>query len=150
MSRLAALVSAGVVILAVVGCGESANPADEAQRAGDVVTTQPTPSDSTGSPGATPPSSPATPTPSFTEDLPVTPPPAGRGRLITLRGTVQAGVEAGCLIVSTAEGTFQLVGPRTGGLKAGMTVEVKGAPDETIATTCQQGVPFVVTEVEVS
>jgi len=138
---------AGMVILAVAGCGESANPADQAQAGREAVTTQPTPSESSDSPSGTPSSTPAPPTPSFTEDLGLTTPPAGRGRFRTIRGTIRPGVEAGCLILSTAEGTFLLVGPRTGGLKAGMTVEVSGAPDETIATTCQQGIPFVVTEV---
>lgn len=117
------------------------------------MTSQPTPSESSsGAPSSSPPSpAPASPAPSptFTEDLPLTtpPPPAGRGKFLTIRGTIQPGVESGCLILSTPEGTFLLVGPRTANLKAGMTVELSGAPDETIATACQQGTPFVVTQV---
>jgi hypothetical protein len=139
MSRLVALATAGVVILALAGCGESAGSGDRAQGDGGVVSSQPTPSQSTPSPSS--------PSPTFTEDLPVPAPPAGRGRLMTIRGTIHRGVEAGCLILNTSQGAYLLVGPRTAGLTAGMTVEVKGAPDDTVATACQQGIPFIVTEV---
>jgi hypothetical protein len=155
MPRLTALATAAMVILAVVGCGDAANPADRAEPGGGTATNHPTlpePSDS-DKPSSSPRSPthasepPASSPPTFTEDLPVTTPPAGRGRFMTIRGTIQPGVEPGCLILPTDEGSFQLVGPPAAGLKAGMTVEVSGAPDETIATTCQQGIPFIATKV---
>jgi hypothetical protein len=113
--------TAAMAILAVAGCGNSADPADRVEPGGEVVTSQPTRPEPSNSPR-----------------------PAGRGQLRTIRGTIQPGVESGCLILSTDEGVFQLVGAPTAGLKAGMTVEVSGTPDDTIVTTCQQGTPFVV------
>jgi hypothetical protein len=158
MSRLVALMTAAMAILTVVGCGNSADPADPADRAesgGGTATSQPTfpePSARSTPPSAPPPPTrvgdpSAPPSPTFTEDLPVTTPPAGSGRFMTIRGTIQPGVEPGCLILSTDKGVFQLVGPPTAGLKAGMSVEVSGAPDKTIVTICQQGTPFVVAKV---
>jgi hypothetical protein len=155
MSRLVAPMTAAMAILVVVGCGNSADPADRADVGGGVATSQPTfpePSDRSMSPTAPRHptrigDSPAPPSPTFTEDLPVTTPPAGKGRFMTIRGTIQPGVEPGCLILSTDNEVFQLVGPPTANLKAGMTVEVSGAPDKTLVTTCQQGTPFVVTKI---
>ncbi len=121
----------GFVLLATAGCGT----------AGD------TPGDGSN-PGTRPASSTesrSTPTDSFTEDLTVTSPP-GRGRVITVRGTVADGVEVGCLTLTEAEGSWLLVG-QTSGLKAGDTVTLRGAVMDDLATTCQQGQPLWVDEV---
>ncbi len=127
MSRVVALAVAGVLMLSVTGCGEAGDFADSGD-SGDRAST------------------PGQPSPTVSADLPATP-SAGRGRFMTIRGTIEPGVEAGCLILTTSHGVYLLVGPQTAGLTAGMTVEVKGAPDDTVATACQQGIPFIVTEV---
>ena len=95
------------------------------------------------------PSNAPSPRPTEIEDLPV-PSAPGRGPLTTLRGTVSPGVEVGCLLLSTDRGVFQLLGPARAQLRPGMTVEVDGAPDDQLSTTCQQGTPFLVTAVRLS
>ena len=92
------------------------------------------------------PSGAPSPLPTEIEDLPV-PSAPGKGRLTTLRGTVSPGVERGCLLLTTDRGVFQLLGPARAHLRPGMTVEVDGAPDDQLLTTCQQGTPFLVTTV---
>ena len=115
------MVLAGCLLLAVTGCGV----------AGD-----------TPAGGSNPPTS---ATSSFTEDLSVTS-PAGRGRVVTVRGVVEDGVEAGCLLLAEGEGPWVLVG-NTSGLAAGDTVTVRGTVANGMATTCQQGRPLWVDEV---
>lgn len=110
------------VVLVVAGCGSSGG-------------------DQTGSPTATV----SVPSSTFTEDLTVTSSPS-RGRVVTVRGTVADGVEAGCLTLTEAEGLWLLVG-ETAGLRAGDTVTVRGAVMDDLATTCQQGQPLWVDEV---
>ncbi len=87
-----------------------------------------------------------TPKPSgFVEDLPgPLPMPTRKGSTRTLTGMVSDGVEAGCLVLTTDEGLFQLLGPGRVGLRAGMRVAVDGAVQTDLATTCQQGMPFAV------
>lgn len=78
-------------------------------------------------------------------DLPSGPlPGAGKGRLMTVHGTVTAGEESGCLLITTPDGVFNLVGAKRGTLRPGMNVEITGAPDDNLSTTCQQGRPFFV------
>ncbi|HEV7708666.1 MAG TPA: hypothetical protein VGP16_10770 [Asanoa sp.] len=73
------------------------------------------------------------------EDLPV---PAGRKRgLSTLTGTVTTGVESHCLLIDG----FLLIGGDRTVVKPGARVTVTGRVDRDVVTTCQQGIPFVVT-----
>jgi hypothetical protein len=73
------------------------------------------------------------------EDLPV-PARAKRG-LSTLTGTVTAGVESHCLLLDG----FLLIGGDRAVVKPGARVTVTGRVDRSVVTTCQQGIPFVVT-----
>lgn len=82
----------------------------------------------------------------FPEDL--TPTATGEPGRTTLTGTVSEGVEQGCLLLP-AGGTGQpwlLVGT-VAGIGAGDTVTVVGHAQPDLATSCQQGVPFVVEKV---
>jgi hypothetical protein len=99
-----------------------------------------------GSGGAGTGSSPAPSTPSTTpvEDLTVTTTPSSPP--VTVTGTVSDGVEAGCLVLTTDDGTYTLIG-RTRGLTAGTRVTLRGVPAPDVLTTCQQGTPFRVLEV---
>ena len=66
------------------------------------------------------------------------------GGTARLRGMIEEGVEAGCVML-TAEGVqYQLVGGDRTLLRPGRTVEVVGDVERDLATTCQQGVPLVV------
>ncbi|MGH3516504.1 MAG: hypothetical protein ACRDQ7_03635 [Haloechinothrix sp.] len=89
-----------------------------------------------------PPAGPGSPEPTTSAPNPSPPP----GAETTLRGTVEAGVEAGCLVLSVNDKVYLLLGgePRP---RPGSRVEVTGQVDTDLMTTCQQGLPFVVTEV---
>ena len=88
-------------------------------------------------------------TPTATTSGPVGP-LGGRGRLVTVTGTVSAGVEKGCLMFSPEDdqpgGAWLLVG-HTEGLEDGQRVTLRGARLDVASTTCQQGTPFRVEEV---
>jgi hypothetical protein len=90
------------------------------------------------------------PTPTAT---PSTQPPAGStppsGPTVTLVGEVQAGVEAGCLVLEAEHGggTWLLLGGDRSVLRAGARVQVTGSEARDLATTCQQGRPFQVSSV---
>jgi hypothetical protein len=75
--------------------------------------------------------------------------PATKGNA-TITGTVSAGVEAGCLVLQDPQGQHVLVFDNPG-LRAqaevGATITVTGRAEPTQLTTCQQGVPFIVTAV---
>ncbi|MGC9668123.1 hypothetical protein ACNTMW_16400 [Planosporangium sp. 12N6] len=108
----------------------------------------------------------AQPSPSFPEDLPVPTPsggatggpgqpgatggagqPGATGKPAaptTLTGTVTAGVEPNCLLLS---GYLLVGGPREQ-LRDGARVTVTGRVQAGLMTTCQQGTPFVVESVQ--
>jgi hypothetical protein len=114
----------------------------------------------TGPPPASPPvtspapSSPplASPTPSnppLASPAPATPPPSlgtqpdhtvGPAKPVTISGTVQEGVEAGCLVLDG----YLLIGGRDQGVRAGAKVTVTGRAQPNLMTTCQQGTPLQV------
>lgn len=62
------------------------------------------------------------------------------GSPTTLTGTVSVGVEVGCLLIDG----YLLIGGDRAVLREGARVTVTGRVDEGIMTTCQQGIPFVV------
>lgn len=67
---------------------------------------------------------------------------------MTLRGQVQEGVEAGCMILNADGGeVYLLLGGDRQIISAGGRVEVVGEPQPGLMTTCQQGTPFLVTHV---
>lgn len=66
--------------------------------------------------------------------------PAAPSRELTVTGTVEQGVEAGCIVLRTASGTtYQLSGPLVSGLALDREATVRGSIDTAVATTCQQG-----------
>jgi len=68
----------------------------------------------------------------------------------TLTGTVAAGVEGNCLILQSADSHHQLIfdNPELRSkVKIGGSITVVGRAEPGQATTCQQGVPFIVTAV---
>ena len=107
-----------------------------------------------GSQGGTPSGQPTGATSSPFDSGSPSPPssPSDRGSPVTVRGTVDDGVEAGCLVLTAdssaagSEGTLVLVG-NTSGLRAGDTVTLRGSRRDDLMTICQQGQPFWVDEV---
>ncbi|GHH34136.1 hypothetical protein GCM10017774_17680 [Lentzea cavernae] len=68
--------------------------------------------------------------------------------LKTVRGTVSAGVESGCTLLSTPGEQYLLLGADPAIAVAGAVVEVSGRADPGAMTTCQQGTPFHVTRTQ--
>ena len=65
---------------------------------------------------------------------------------LTLTGTVNAGVEKGCLVLISGASAYVLIGELTGVLP-GSLVTVRGHEATNVRTTCQEGPPFLVTAV---
>jgi hypothetical protein len=67
-----------------------------------------------------------------------------------LTGTVEAGVESGCVVLADAGGGVlaNLIGLDTSTTPLGSRVAVTGRFQQDLMTTCQQGRPFQVTSVE--
>jgi hypothetical protein len=101
------------------------------------------PEPTTGTPSPTGPAE----TPALPTEPPVLPSETPRGPELTLTGEVAEGVEANCLVLQTDTGEYLLIGEATQDLPIGETVTVRGQPQPGMATTCQQGTPFEVTEV---
>ncbi len=79
------------------------------------------------------------------------PPGAGQtgGKVSELTGTVEAGVESGCLVLTDADGAVlaNLIGLDAATTPVGTEVVVTGQFQQDLMTTCQQGSPFEVTSV---
>jgi hypothetical protein len=98
------------------------------------------PASSTPATDTSTPSVPAPPTPS---SVPLTTTPTRASEPgITVRGTVSAGTEAGCLILDTGTAQYLLLGADPAIAVAGAEVEVTGRAEPGAMTTCQQGTPF--------
>lgn len=65
---------------------------------------------------------------------------------LTLTGTVNAGVEKGCLVLMSDGKAYVLIGELPGVLP-GSEVTVRGHEAMNVRTTCQEGPPFQVTRV---
>lgn len=68
----------------------------------------------------------------------------------TITGQVVEGVEAGCLLLATSAGEYLLVIPPHIGrsaVRAGARLVVRGRVEPDLVSYCQQGTPFVVSEV---
>ncbi|HKA67609.1 MAG TPA: hypothetical protein VKG85_00680 [Actinomycetes bacterium] len=124
-----------VAVLLIASCGSVGPDSDGAASSA--------PGD--GSPGPPSPPSPGESTPTPTEQPTTEQPTTGEptDSTVTVRGTVVAGVEAGCLLV----GDYLLVVSDPADqqvLQPGASVEVTGRPKPTMMTICQQGTPLIV------
>ena len=73
------------------------------------------------------------------------------GSSMTISGTVEAGVEAGCLVLEYEGTVYGIFGNFDSSVVyAGATVTLHGSVDEGMMTTCQQGTPFVVEDAQPS
>lgn len=69
---------------------------------------------------------------------------------ITISGQVVEGVEAGCLLLEYAGTEYLLVIPESVGrsaVRAGARLVVRGRVEPGLVSYCQQGTPFLVSEV---
>jgi len=75
----------------------------------------------------------------------------GGGSTTTLSGTIEEGVESGCVVLVGSDGAVlaNLIDLDTAAAPLGSEVEVTGTFEEDMMTTCQQGKPFSITTLEV-
>lgn len=156
-----ALVLLMAVTLVAAGCGDAATTAGPAP---DIVAS-PTPPQGTATPGtAAPPTGLPQTVPPQTVRAPtatprtIAPPVTGPAlppgtprppvKETTVVGDVVEGVEAGCYVLRVAGGKeLLLIGGNIQRLRAAGRVRVTGRAEPGLATTCQQGVPFIVSDV---
>ena len=131
------LFAALVAALVTPGCAGADDPA-------------PAGAPSLSTPSSSAPSSPAqsvAPPPATDLPTPTKGGPTAAGTQ-TISGTVSAGVESGCVLLTSPSGSHLLIF-QDPSLKAkaatGAKVVVTGKADPGMMTTCQQGTPFVVT-----
>lgn len=137
-------VAALLAAFLLAGCAGNTGGTDSA---GSAPSSQP--------PGSTAPADPAGKTAPVDPGTPVDPLPDPSGKpgglgTQTITGTVTAGVEPNCLLLSGPSGSHLLIinDPATRELaKLGASVTVVGKVDPRMMTTCQQGTPLVVSQV---
>jgi hypothetical protein len=69
---------------------------------------------------------------------------------LTISGQVFEGVEAGCLLLDTGAGEYLLVIPQHvegSAVRAGARLTVRGRVEAGLVSYCQQGTPFLVSEI---
>ena len=152
--RRTGVLAALVAVVFVAGCAGNANGTTSTGTpgaTGSVSKGAPSPAASTsaGATGSASGSTPGSAPPS--EDHTGTKPPAASGSE-TLSGTVTAGVEPHCLL-RTGNGPAHLLLFEDPSLRSkaqiGASITVVGTAAPTQLTTCQQGIPFIVTSVSV-
>jgi Protein of unknown function (DUF5818) len=149
MGRTVAVVAAGLAAVLALGACSTGGGDDQGQAAQGVTSTSPptTAAPSTAAPTTKPAPTTAAPTttappPSSTAEMP-------RDRIKVLAtGTVQEGVEPGCLILDTGKGQrYVLLSKDTSKLKPGAKVAVVGVRATGQVSYCQQGQPLEVQSV---
>ena len=132
--------SIGALSFALTGCGSADKAGNSAAPAAS--------STSATSAGSASPSSTATTPPGIGRPIPSGSAPAGGEQ--TLVGEVQEGVEPNCTLLRAGDKLWLLVGGDRAKLKSsvGAKVSVRGTPAPGMMTTCQQGTPFKVTDVQ--
>ncbi|MEV0650894.1 hypothetical protein AB0I28_37155 [Phytomonospora sp. NPDC050363] len=128
--------AAGVLMLAgLTACGANGQGSGSGSPAPSDVLSGPTSSDPgpSGSPGVSLPPG---------KDEPGVDPT--KGKSVTITGTVEAGVEHGCLVLNANGKTYSLLGGDKQILTAGTQVEVTGHEAPDVMSFCQQGLPFQV------
>lgn len=73
--------------------------------------------------------------------------PGSDSEVLTLSGTVTAGVEPNCLMLESDGEKYQLIGDKARKLKVGAEVKVTGKVSEKAMTTCMEGRVFEVDSV---
>jgi len=72
---------------------------------------------------------------------------AGPGEIV-VTGDVEDGVEPGCVVLRSSNGTYVLIGGDRQRLGAGGRMTVRGRAEEGMMTTCMQGTPLRVIEAQ--
>ncbi len=145
MRAIRTVVAFALAVVVAAGCAEGGEPGPAPTGRTPTAVSSPAPAPAVTTAAETEPGVPRPPAPA--PSGPLAPPTAPRGSELTLTGDVVAGVEHGCKLLSTGEGDYLLFGSRSEELRYGTTVTVRGRLRPDIASICQQGTPFEVTEV---
>lgn len=105
---------------------------------------EPAASGSASPPASAPASQPPSDAPPSSPGLPTTSPTPGAE--LTLTGTVEAGVERGCMLLAAEGKKYLLSGGDPKVVKVGAKITVRGYADPGRPSFCMQGIPFTVTE----
>jgi hypothetical protein len=138
----------GALMIAVLAaCGSGGGGSEESS----APSTSTTPTEPTTSPETTATEESPVPdetTPYLDPSLGDTSKPASDSQ-ITITGTVESGVESGCLVLEHDGTVYGIYGNYDSAVVyAGAKVTLRGQVDPGMMTTCQQGTPFVVEEAE--
>ena len=143
IASAAGLLTSALLLALLTACGAGGGGSED----------DPSPTPTTTSPSESPTGATTEESP-VPEDSPSLPPldessKPGSTSEMTITGTVQSGVESGCLILEYEGTVHGIYGSYDSSIVyAGAEVTLRGAVDEGMMTTCQQGTPFVVSEAE--
>jgi Protein of unknown function (DUF5818) len=102
-----------------------------------------------GAPTTAPETPPTTPTTTTPAPTPTTAPGSPGKSEITATGTLRDGVEPGCVLLQTDQGTkYLLVGGDRSKLTAGGRVQVTGRLSPDLLSICQEGQPLLVRSIK--
>jgi hypothetical protein len=148
MPRMLYVVVIGTAAV-LMACADSGGTDPNAPGTTASTTASTTGSASAGPTGSTSAAPTASPPASPTGRPPGTPPAMTTAPAeLTLRGSVQDGVEPGCLLLTAQDGRqYLLLGGDRQVLQSHSEIVVRGRPQPNLATTCQQGIPFTVSDV---
>lgn len=129
--------AAGAVAVVIAGCGSSTGGTLSSGGGGTAST--PIPSTSAASPTG------------GVGRMPTSPPPGSggvsHGRLIQVKGTLERGAEPSCLVLRTATGSYDLMGPVAQRLQPDHPIVLLGRVVTGVASHCMDGTPFEVTAI---
>jgi hypothetical protein len=124
---------------ALAGCGRAANTSQPGGSVSASTTPEPTPEPTPSAGASASPSGQPNVSSTFTGTQ-------GPGQ-VTIRGQVEEGVEAGCMLLKADDGkAYLLVGGDRALIGGGGRLEVVGELKPGLMTTCQQGTPFEVAQ----
>lgn len=146
MNRAAILVTVVIASAVLAGCsgvGDSATPGSSQSRSASpsAPADSSASADPSGPPSSTEPVDPGT-SPSRSQGAP------GASEDITVTGAVEGGVEMNCLLLKTTATTYLLIGGDRSKLVVGRRVTVRGRVEQGLISTCQQGTPLRVSDIQ--
>ncbi|SDL55329.1 hypothetical protein SAMN05216298_4340 [Glycomyces sambucus] len=141
IAHAAGLLTGGLLLAVLTGCGADGSGSEDETSAAP-TTASATPTDATTE---------ESPVPDETTSFPPldeTSKPGG-GSATTITGTIESGVESGCLVLEFEGTVYGIFGSFDSSVVyAGAQVTLHGVVDTGMMSTCQQGTPFVVSEAE--
>ncbi|GAB3221424.1 hypothetical protein GCM10027447_06930 [Glycomyces halotolerans] len=148
------MMAAGLLLAALVACGAGGNGADDESPSIVVPTTGPVTDTAEPTESSEPEPTDAEESEPMPDETPYLDPSLGSDKPgstseMTITGTVESGVESGCLILDYKGTVYGIFGDYDKSVVyAGAEVELHGHLEPDMMSFCQQGTPFVVEEAE--